>query len=319
MRFAEIALSSIIAFVVVYIVFQNNEKSAVPLSSSSNNYTVTIDFVPIAAADTILTIPVTIIGDKNEDIMYFFRYAPPKMRDPNHLHRYSATPLMVVDSAAGLYKTSIRTDAKGTLSYYYFEIRDPIGRYVAGLKSADGQALTTLAVGQVDGWVKYGSYTCLLIAAMLVSMGASGSIRLIAGKAHAETIGKTFLAAAVFTSLAALILGNLYRLQLVGGGWQGAPWGINIADNLKQILVLFLVFLSLAAKIVRTKSGKMRTVFSGNLIGYLGIASFFVMITALLLPLLVRTEYEHIPAIFYSILALLAMFYFLVFRQTKHA
>ncbi len=131
MRFAEISLSAIVAFALVYITHQNERASSVPLSSTSNNYTVSINFEPTAAADTILNIPVTITGEVSEKIKFLFRYAPLKMRDPNHLHRYNTSPLMVVDSAAGLYNTSIRTGAKGTLSYYYFELRDPVGNNIA--------------------------------------------------------------------------------------------------------------------------------------------------------------------------------------------
>ena len=258
-------------------------------------------------------------GERNDKIKFLFRYALPKLRDPGQMHRYGTTSLTVVDSSAGLYKASIRTGAKGTLSYYYFEIRDPIGRNIAGLKSANGQPLTTLAIGQVDGWINYGYYVCLFIAALAVTMGAFGSIRIIAGNEGAQTLGKIFLAAAAFSIMAVFVFGVMYRLQIIGAGWQGAPWGINLSDNLKQILVLYLIFMSLTVKIVKTKSGQIRTAFPQTTVGYLGIVSFFVMITALLLPPYVRPDYGHISGTFYTFLALLVIGYFLVSRRTKHA
>ncbi len=319
MRIAEIALSAIIAFAVVYVIYQNDRGNSVLLSSTSNNYTVAINSVPKAMADSLLAIPVTITGERNEKIKFLFRYALPKMRDIEHLYRYGATPLTVVDSVSGLYQANVRIGAKGTLSYYYIEIRDPVGRNFAGLKNTDGQPLTTLAIGQVDSWVKYGYYICLFIAALLVTMGAFGSIRIIAGKAEAESAGKIFLLAALFTIVSVFVLGNLYRLQLIAGGWQGTPWGINVSDNLKQILVIYLIFISLAFRIVKTKSSKMQTIFPKAALEYMGIVSFFVMITALILPLFVGKDYENIPVIFYAFLALLVISYFLVLRRTKHA
>jgi len=319
MRIAEIGLSAIIAFAVVYVVYQKDWGSPVRLSSTSNNYTVAINSIPKAMADTLLTIPVTITGERNEKIKFLFRYALPKMRDIEHLYRYGTTPLMLVDSSAGLYKASIRTGAKGSFSYYFFEIRDPIGRNIAGLKSADGQPLTTLAVGQADGWVKYGYYVCLFIVALLVTMGAFGSIRNITGKEGEETLGKMFLAATVFTILAVFILGILNRVQLTGNGWQGVPWGINLSDNLKQILVLYLVFMTLSSELIKTRAGQIRTVFAKTTFGYLGTISFFMMITALLLPMFVAPDYEHISIVFYAFLTLLVIGCFLVFRRTKHA
>ncbi len=319
MRITEIALSAIIAFAVVYVIYQNDMGSSVPLKSSSNNYTVEINSVPTALANTVLTIPVAITGEINERIKFYFRFARPEVRGPQLLHRFGASPLTVVDSASGLYQANMLIGPKGTLSRYYFEIRDPVGRNLAGLKNSDGQALTTLAIGKVDNWVKYGYYLCLFFSAIFVTMGGFGSIRILAGKSGVETIGKTFLAAALFTIAAVFIFGNLNRIQLIGSTWQGAPFGINLADNLKQILVLYLVFLALAVNTVMTKSGQMRTVFPKKSIGYFGVVSFFLMITAFLLPLLVKPEYVHIPAIFYSFLTFLIFGYFLVFRRTKHA
>lgn len=319
MRIPDICLSAIIAFAVVYVVYQNDRGQSVPLSSTSNNYTVSINSVPKAMADTLLTIPVTITGERNEKIKFLFRYALPKMRDIEHLYRYGATPLTIVDSSAGLYQATIRTGAKGTLSYYFIEIRDPIGRNIAGLKNQDGKPLTTLAIGQVDSWIKYGYYVCLFIVPLLVTMGAFGSIRVIAGKESAETAGKIFIVAALFTIIAVYVLGNMYRLQLTANSWQGVPWGLNIADNLKQVLVLYLIYIAMTVKIVKTKSGQMRTVFPKNIIGYLGIISFFVMITALLLPMFVGPDYAHISAVLYSFLAFLTLGYFIVSRRTKNA
>jgi len=319
MRIAESILSVIIAFAVVYVVYQSDKQSPVKLTSASNNYSVEVMTVPTALEDTLLIIPVTITGEKSERIKYVFRYAKPNLRNLEQLHRYGTTPLTAVDSAAGLYKANIRTGTKGTLSHYFFEVRDPVGRYLAGIKLSGEKPLTTLAIGRVDQWINWGYYITMFIAILSISLGALSSLRLVTGKDAQEPVNWPFLIAIVFTIVSAYLLGTLFGIQITGAAWQGAPFGTDLGDNLKQILLVFLVFVLLATKQIKSKSGAIRRVFPKPLIGYLGIASFFMMILAYLLPLVAKSDYPHVSVIFYGFFTLLVIVYLLIFRSIKNA
>ncbi len=319
MRIAESILSAIIGFAVVYLVYQSDNSSPVKLTSGSNNFAIELNTIPIAFEDTLVTIPITITGEKNEGIKYVIRYAQPDLKKLEQLHRYSTIPLKATDSAAGLYQAAIRTGAKGTVSHYYFEVRDPVGRYLAGIKLPKEKPLTTLAVGHVDLWIKFGYYLTMFFAIATITFGALSSLRLVSGKDAPEPTTRPFRIAIVLTMVSACLLGTLFDIQLTGTGWRGAPFGTDLGDNLKQILLFFLVFTILGIKQIETKSGVTKTVFPKPSIGYLGIASFFIMILAYLLPLLPDSNFTHISLIFYTYFTLLTIMYLLIFRSSKNA
>ncbi|HEX2897872.1 MAG TPA: hypothetical protein VHP63_07475 [candidate division Zixibacteria bacterium] len=319
MRIAQFVLSAIIAFAVVYIVHRNQLPASVKLTSSSNNYSLEVQTVPTALEDSILTIPVKIDGVKNAGIKYFLRYAKPNLRNLEHLHRYGTTPLTAVDSAAGLYKAVVTIGGKGTLSHYFFEVRDPVGRYLTGIKLPDEKPLVTAAVGRVDPWVKYGYFSTMFLAILAVTVGAFGSIRLLTSNIEAQSVKLPFLLASIFLIFSVYMLGNLFQGQLTGTAWQGAPFGTNFGDNFKQFLLVFLAFMVLSLKLVGAKSGGRRTVLPAPVIGYLGIISFFIMIFAYLAPLVVKADFAEVTNIFYAFLALLLAAYLLGFRRSKNA
>lgn len=319
MRLAEFALSAIIAFAVVYIIHRNLLPVPVKLTASSNNYSLEVHTVPRALEDSMLIVPVKIEGEKKEGIKYFLRYARPNLRNLEQLHRFGSTPLSPVDTAAGLYKAFVQIGPKGTLSHYFFEVRDPVGRYLAGIKLPDEKPLITTAVGRVDRWIKYGYFSTMFLAIMAITIGAFGSIRLLASSTDAQSVKLPFLSALIFLIVSVYMLGNLYHGQLMGITWLGAPFGTDLGDNLKQYLVVFVMFIVLSLKLVTARSGGRKTIFPAPVIGYLGIISFFMMILAYLAPLFVKDPFPQVTNVFYAFLALLLAAYLLGFRRSKNA
>lgn len=319
MRIAELTLAAIIAFAVVYMVYRSGQPKPVKLTSSSNKFTVELTTAPVAPADSVLSIPVKITGDKKSGIKYLIRFAKPNLRNLEHLHRYGTSPLMPVDSAAGLYKGTVSIGNKGTLSHYYFEVRDPVGRYLAGIKLAAEKPLTTLAVGHVDSWIKYGHYATMFIALMAVTFGSLSSLRLLSNKVETSIVSYSFLMAVISFISSAFFLGILLRAQFSGGAWQGAPFGTDLGDNLKQIFLVFLIFVLSGTRKITTKSGAMRTVFPGSALGYLAITSFFTIILAYLGPLVLMFDIPQISTAFYAFLTLLVLVYIIALRLTKNA
>ena len=319
MRVAEFIFSVIIAAAVVFLVFQNNEKEPQLLSAGSNGFTIEFKTVPQALHDSLVTIPLKITGPKTEKIKYLVRYARPELRDAQQLHRYGATPLTAIDSANGEYQTSIRTSAKGSISYFYFEVRDPVGRPLCELKNSDGQALKTLAIGKLDSWVYYGHYLVMLVAVMSITFGAISSLKLFTEKNQSDSPLTPFLIGAILAIVSGLLLNTLMRMQLTGITWLGAPFGTSLADNLVQILIVYLLFTYLVSRTARTKSGHSKRIGSATLPGSLGIGAFFLMILAYLLPILITSPIEFIGIMFYAVLALLALAYLLMFRSAQNA
>jgi len=319
MRIAEFLLSAIIAFAVVYVVHRNYLPAPVKLTSSSNNFALEVNTVPMALADSILTIPVTVTGEKKAGVKYVLRYAKPNLRNLEHLHRYGTSPLAPVDSAAGIYKAIVSIGAKGNISHYFFEVRDPVGRYLAGIKLPDEKPLTTTAIGRIDPWVTYGFFSAMFVAILTITIGAFSSLRVLVSKIDPQSVKIPFIIAAVFLIISVYVAGNLYRAQLSGAAWQGVPFGVDMADNLKQFLLAFLIFIVLSLRLVGAKSGGRKTVFPSPVLGYLGIASFFMMILAYLAPLVIKSQILNMTYYFYAFFALLLAAYLLGFRSSKNA
>jgi len=319
MRTAEAILSIIIAIAVVYVVNRGSSGISVKQSSTSNNYTVEVTPIPTALADSTIIIPITITGPKDSTLKYVIRYAKPNLQNAEQLHRYGTTPLTLVDSTAGLYHAKIQMGLKGKKSYYYFEIRDPIGRYLAGVKMPDAKPFVTVAVGRADNWTKLGYYLAMFLAILAISNGAIGSISLIAGRTKLAAVRLSFMLGTAFLAVSAILLGSYHRLQLTGDTWQAVPFGENFSDNLMQILLIYLVFIILVSKLVKAKSGEKRSILPAAGVGYIGIVSFFLMMTAYLLPLLIQPTIPHTAKICYAIISLLLVAYLLLLRKAKYA
>ncbi|MGH8014653.1 MAG: hypothetical protein ACREBV_00495, partial [Candidatus Zixiibacteriota bacterium] len=260
MRAAQFILSAIIAAAIVYLIYQDDFAGPEFLSSSSNGFTVEFSTIPTAIKDSLVKISVKIVGPKTEQIKYHFRYAKPDMRGSTQLHRYGTNPLTIVDSTAGLYEAIIRTGVKGTVSQYYFEVLDPIGRHLAGLKLTGENPFTTLAIGQVGHWIFYGHYLGMFIAILAIAVGATEALKLLSGQEHSNSALTPFLVGGIMVLVSEHIFGTLVRMQMTGEVWQGAPLGTDLSDNLKQILVLYLIFLYLVSRQVGTESGQLTTI-----------------------------------------------------------
>lgn len=319
MQIARFIFSAIIAGAVVYLVFQSEKESSELLSNSANGFTMEMSSIPTAPQDSLLDIPITIVGPKTDQIKYFFRYAKPDLKGADQMHRFGIGPLTLIDSVSGLYQAKILTGPKGTFSKYYFEIRDPIGRYLNGIKISDREPLLTLAVGPVDTWIVYARLLLMFLGVLLITAGSVYSLKHF-GKHENSDSGKSyFIGGALSLLIANIILTSIIRMQLTGDSWQGAPFGANLADNLVQILLAYLIFIFLISIPVKTKSGQFKTISPKCPLGYFGVGAFFLTLAAFLLPLFIKSQIPAISTLFYAVLAILLLTYLLMYRHTKNA
>jgi hypothetical protein len=318
MKSARIVFGAIIAASVVYLTYTGEKTAPELLTSSANGFNIELATVPIAPEDTLILIPITITGPKTDNIKYLFRYAKPDLQNLSQFHRYGTNPITPVDSASGKYQASFRTSVKGSISYYYFEIRDPIGRYLNGIKKSDDQPLTSLAVGRVDSWIYYGRYLLIFLSITVLIYASLDSLKLLQKVKSNEFNNAHYLLSAVFLAIL-IVLTAIFRIQLTGQTWQGAPFGSSLGDNLVQIILVYVIFVYLVSRNISAKLGLKLPLSPRVALGYMGIGAFFLTLTAFLIPLVNVREFPAITVIFYAFLAFLAVVYLLMYRHTKNA
>jgi hypothetical protein len=127
-----------------------------------------------------------------------------------------------------------------------------------------------------------------------------------------------YLLSAVFLAIL-IVLTAIFRIQLTGQTWQGAPFGSSLGDNLVQIILVYVIFVYLVSRNISAKLGLKLPLSPRVALGYMGIGAFFLTLTAFLIPLVNVREFPAITVIFYAFLAFLAVVYLLMYRHTKNA
>ena len=164
-----ILISLMIASSFVFTYYDNKLEAPEKITNSINDFELETTTIPVAQEDSLLTIEVLINGPVDSTLNFQFRNLKSLQNENTLLRRYARTPLTRPDSSGQAFSTRLRSPQKGTATYYYFEILDPVGRYIAGLKMPDGKPFKILGIGKVPGWIKYSQLALLFMAMFSVA------------------------------------------------------------------------------------------------------------------------------------------------------
>ena len=92
-------------------------------------------------------------GEMEPGVKPMFRQSKFGQDKTTSLHKYRSVPLLVEDSAAGLYYTNFSTLARGDRFHYYFEIRDGTGGLRATFSPEEGEPFVFKFIGEVPSYV----------------------------------------------------------------------------------------------------------------------------------------------------------------------
>jgi hypothetical protein len=310
MRAAEFVFSAIVAFAIVYVIFQSEKIEPETLHSTDNGFTFEFTTVPITTKDTAITIPVKLTGPIDSTMRVWFRTLKLAQDTSLPLYRYGKTPLTSVNKDSGLYEALLQTGTRSRALRYYFELRDPVGRYLAGIKQGEDEPLITRVIGHVDEWIKYCYFITMFLAILFITKASAGSVALIGGKGSINEVKTEFMLGLIFSIFSAVLFKSWYGLQLNGEIWQAVPFGRDIKDSLQQILIFYLILMFVL-------TSKLESVISKSLTDILGVIAFFITASAYLLPFVLSSNSVPITLISYFAIGIILATMLLTARRIR--
>ncbi len=278
------------------------------LTHTDNGYTFEMTTVPKGLEHAMATIQLKITGDMGQGARPMFRQSKFGQDETTPLHKYGSLPLLVEDSAAGLYYTNFSTLARGDRFYYYFEIRDGTGGLRATFTPEEGKPWIFKFIGEVPPYV-LGPHVFLMFATVFcVVMAFMHSFKLLSGSTDAHLLARYIFLSVVVSFLGCYPWGvamNHYAFDVV---WEGVPFGTDATDNKTQLLFLYLVMVWLVSLGSLTK-GKRRDLYPPKVLGWFGVIAFVLLVLIYLIPHSIQFSAALTYSVCYSFIGIVALTY----------
>lgn len=314
-----ILISLMIASSFVFTYYDNKLEAPEKITNSINDFELETTTIPVALEESLLTIEVLINGPVDSALNFQFRNLRGLQNENTLLRRYARTPLTRPDSSGQAFSTRLRSPQKGTATYYYFEILDPVGRYKAGLKMPDGKPFKILGIGKVPGWIKYAQLALLFMAMFSIAFATMLASACEGNYARTGESVKWLIASLVCLIPGIYLFETISRMHLLGESWQAVPFGASLSDNFLQILIIFIFLLISGGKNLMAKSEQRAGVISKS--SYRKFATAALVLSFIAFVLLGRIELSAtvVELLSYSILAALLLSYAVLFFKAKNS
>jgi len=307
----------VLAALLLYIARTNSEGRPEFVSHTENGFTFEMTTVPKASEYSQVRIPIKITGNIEPNLRLLFRPSKYGQDETTELRRYQNVPLLVEDSAAGLYYTEVSTGAKGQRLYYYFEIRDNTGGYRAGLKQADGTPFVLKYKGHVPTFILASHVALMTLTVFFLFMGFLHAMPLIRGSHNARPMALYFFLAALCTFFGGYPVGFAMNHYDFGTVWEGVPFGTDATDNKTQLLFAYLLFMILAGIGSLFKGRLGRDIYPPKALGWFGVGAFGLMLAIYLIPHSIQFTPGLTYTVCYSFIGLMALLYGVGWIRTR--
>ncbi|MEW5993771.1 MAG: hypothetical protein AB1744_05165 [Candidatus Zixiibacteriota bacterium] len=310
-----------IAAVLLYIARTNSEGRPEFISQSEGGFTFEITTLPKALEGTKAKITVVIRGDMISESKLLLRHARAGESRVSDIRRYRTTPLLVEDSAAGIYFAMVPTGTKNGRFYYYFEIRDQVGGYRARFMGPDGEPFQLRFIGEVPRPVLIGHVAFMVLSVFFTALGLLYALPIVSGGGKVRPMAVSFLLAAVCVFVGGYPIGWLTNHYAFGTLWEGVPFGTDATDNKTQLLFLGLLFVAATNLGSLTGSRFARDLYPIGVRGWFGVGVFALMLGIYLVPHSIQFSPGLTYAICYSVIAVFVLIYLLGmfrYRQVPH-
>ncbi len=309
MKTVRVIAAIILAAILLYIAGVNSEGRPEFFSHKENDFTFEMTTVPKASEFSQVKIPIKITGDIQPNLRLLFRPSKYGQDETTELRHYRNIPLIIEDSASGLYYATVSTDAKGGKLYYYFEIRDNTGGYRAGLSRPDGKPFILKYIGHVPTLVLIGHIALMTLTVFFLVVGFLYAIPLIHRGRNVRAMTLHFAFAAACAFLGGYLLGFAMNHYAFGTVWEGVPFGTDATDNKTQLLFAYMLFITLASFGSWSKGKIGCDIYSSRALGWFGIGGFVLMLAIYLIPHSIQFTPELTYTVCYSFLGLLVLLY----------
>lgn len=308
MKILRIVLAVILTAILLYVARTASRGRPEFITHTDNGYTFEMNTVPKAPEQSMATIQLKIIGDMGPGVEPVFRRTKFGQDATTPIFKYSTVPLLVEDSAAGLYYINSSTLARGGRFHYYFEIRDASGGRRAIFTPEEDKPFTLKFIGEVPPYV-LGPHIFLMFATVFcVVMAFLYSFKLLSGGTEARPVARYIFLAVVASFLGGYPWGMGMNYYAFGGIWEGVPFGTDATDNKTQLLFLYLVMVWLVSLGSLTK-GKRRDLYSPKTLGWFSVVAFGLLMVVYLIPHSIQFSPGLTTTVCYSFIGAVALIY----------
>lgn len=309
MIFVRIAIALVLTIGMLYIAKSTSDGRPEFVTHSENGYTFEMTTVTKGFEDSLMTILVTITGDIQPTDKMQARFTRLGQGTETPLQRYRTIPLVLVDSANGTYQVRHASGQRGGRVYYYFEIRDAIGGQKAQFTQPDSKPFLMKYIGVVPTFV-VGPHVFFMFASVFAMvMAAFYAIGSIAGGGRVSTMASWLGWATVFALLGSVPFGIGMNYYAFGVYWEAVPFGTDATDNKAQLMLVYIIFATVAGLGSLTKGRFGRDLFASRTMGWLGISAFLVMLAIYFIPHSIQFSAELTHTFCYSFIGFVAILY----------
>ncbi|MDH3890730.1 MAG: hypothetical protein OEV49_06565 [candidate division Zixibacteria bacterium] len=308
MKILRVVIAVILTAVLLYIARTTSRGRPEFITHTDNGYTFEMTTVPKAPEQAMATIQLKITGDMGAGVKPMFRQSKFGQDETTALHKYISLPLLVEDSAAGLYYSNFSTLVRGDRFYYYFEIRDGTGGLRATFTPEEGKSFFIKFIGEVPPYV-IGPHIFLMFATVFcVVMAFLHSFKLLSGGTDAHHLARYIFLAVVASFLGGYPWGFAMNYYAFGGIWEGVPFGTDATDNKTQLLFLYLAMIWLVS-LGSLSKGKRRDLYSPKTLGWFGLTAFALLMIVYLIPHSIQFSAGLTYGVCYGFIGLVGLIY----------
>lgn len=258
---------------------------------------------------------VSITGDLAPDDAKLIRWAvkgEPNAADPRSFYR---TPLIPTDTMPDLYYADMEAGVKGGRTLYFFEVTSNVDAPRATFFQPDGSPFAFRYIGEVPSAILIGHIGFIFATFFLVALASLSAIDVLRQQTGLSAMASANWWALVCCFIGGYPLGFLMNWYAFGGIWEGVPFGTDATDNKTQLLLVYLILVTLLTLGTLTKGRCGSDRYSRKGRGWFGLGAFFVMLAIYLIPHSIQFSAGLTYAVCYGFIALCALLYLLGRKQ----
>ncbi|MBU8934729.1 MAG: hypothetical protein KOO62_12090 [candidate division Zixibacteria bacterium] len=311
MNIARWAVALLLTVMLLYVARTTSRGRPEFQTHTENGYTFEYTTVPKITEKTTDRLTLKITGPFEPGVNPVIRQVRFRQDSDTPISKYGSVPLLVEDSATGLYSTPITAGDKGGKTRYYFEVRDNIGGRRAVFLNPDNEPFVLKYIGEVPTVVVALHIFFMFATVYFVVLGMLHGLNLVRGGVDIYAFGRAFFLATVCAFVGGYPFGFMMNAYAFGVIWEGVPFGTDATDNKTQLLFVYLVLVALAS-IGSWSRGKLgRDIFSPKTLGWLGTGSFFLLLGIYLIPHSIQFAPLLTKIVCWSWISLVAVLYLL--------
>lgn len=288
------------------------------MSHFENGVTLQMNTVTKAPENGTARVAVTMTGN-TADLTPILRYTDAVQPEAASIDRFRTLPMTPFDSAQNTYSAQVSAGARGGKILYYVEVTDNTDNVRASLLHTDGTPYVMKYFGNVPPVVLVTHIALMFITVFCVALAFMHTWRLVAGASDPRPTAFWYAAGTLFAFLGGLPLGIAVNWYAFGTTWEAVPFGTDATDNKTQLLLFYLLFvtLSMVGSLSRGKCG--RDLFKSKTLGWLGVSAFLVMLGIYLIPHSIQFTPTLTYSVCYGFIGLLVVAYLFFLKRAARS